>query len=1528
MPTNKPVFSSLDIPIGDSVNYSKYNELYNINDYVFNNINDFRNTNQTTFDLIGNSLANFSGSAATSIAELGSLAYGLGKAVFYDTPDYIKDMIQGTDTAANPFATIINNDFGKYVVDPILEYVQKEYPYYATQKRIDAKEKGQSFDGLTFGEFFYDFAGGAGFSAGAWATGAGLTKIFNVINKAKTLTLAQKALVGTSMAYGESSIEGRQTIKEVKARLEQERALGKNDLSDAEIQAKSEIAGLINFGINLPIVGGTNALTFGLFKPKFNLTKNLVPNFLKTTGVGGKTVETVFNKGLVNSTKNKIIRGTSFVARHPFVVGSFSEGFQEGAQFTSNKFINDYISASVDKDKNNDLDIWNSIKSAASIFISEESRYNMLLGAAIGGVMGGGREVLSKEYQKEYKENLARIIKNDDTIVNAIKNDKELNKIVSDKLSTNLPNYNRLKNYVQQALESYRKGDLFNGNSERRKAVASWVEFHLKNNSLPWIKEYVKSFKDITNPEEVRKILGPLFDAYDHNPNNFSFKTSIDSLLKEITELEEIHESVYSTYKAPEQNTEKFKEYEGLMSILYNSAQANAGYLKRITSMQRELAVNGILFNYDAYNKLTTNRDKVKFTNDFIKDAETRIKELSKSKIMVDGEVLSDLSSKAFDLVKTVFENDVVIEAFKTVESEVPYLLTSKEIREGAVKSAADQLVEDIKKKTPPPAAPPSTASPAPGPPSSPGSPDPTPSTGPTGPTDPATPSPTNPAVGPTNPVTLATPLLLPAAPPATPSPVINNTLTAKSLEKTNNLIETDDEIKGLQDKNSFVFGDQKLTIFATTINEDKALNDPNDDIRKEAELYNKQVRQLSVESGYENYSLRFINPAKANEEEKALLRKVNMDMDTAYRNSVNNEVETLLFIVVDENKEPILTNIEGKIIYSADKEYNQTFEGQEKFTIVGSIHKESHVRKIEKTHLVWQYMKERFPYSFREITIEGLKKLMSSTDKIGSTNLSFSEIYELAVDNEKLKINKFRSDIQENLDKGIITYSKINNISNGHIVQPDTETTVFVSGANEPRVFERINEITNVILSIPLEGQQEYIHYDENGNAIPLKSGMLYLDSRTLGLIKVTPKLISEEDADIIVDLILAGIDPESGNNINGVPILYNPADTKTTEIPIINNFIKFGKAGKERSYQQNYQMYINWEKQTLYFGKNNALTFEEIDTKEGIQELKDFLVTFKRYSLPTTLVKNINSYQKINKVQKVNGKYRLVAVRVDPLNSNVGGFVKTLLQSGNLEASIKDFREIQTINRYFEYSPKINDGPIKFGEEEEKDEFENVLEYWEEDTAGLTDILFRLEDQDLDDIVDLMPDSYYDLAKDLPAEEFIFKVAELYISYAKEGIENSFTKKLKDNVVNYLALQNKGVNEQEIYEAPIQEFEKSNQQLIDEEQKQVEEKAEKVNISSAINNFLKNGFSDPFSNGDPDVENIADNQLGKFVNPTDVILDFFKDENGIYTQESLKENFSLIEDQVFISMEQFLLNFVNDSQEKIKEKLSQLYC
>jgi len=299
-------------------------------------IQENRAQQQGVLDKWGNGIVKATGIAGTSALEsTAGLLYGLGSAV--NNKDASK---------------LYDNDFTRSL-DEFNDYLSKAMPNYHTK----AEEDYNLLQKLGTANFWSESAlSGAGYMAGAIATGYGLGKFASIAklarsgkaineaallsgsfsklnNSAKLVRIADAVDFGKNavlMSAGESGIEARQILDGTKRDLiQQYKDLHNGQEPDGDIlkyidqQAKS--AGNFGYAANLAITGTTNALLF----PKL-LSQGYGANKMKLNNIS-------FDGAKYIAENESLLKGVSKEG----IKGSLEEGGQELSQLLTQKVLTD-----------------------------------------------------------------------------------------------------------------------------------------------------------------------------------------------------------------------------------------------------------------------------------------------------------------------------------------------------------------------------------------------------------------------------------------------------------------------------------------------------------------------------------------------------------------------------------------------------------------------------------------------------------------------------------------------------------------------------------------------------------------------------------------------------------------------------------------------------------------------------------------------------------------------------------------------------------------------------------------------------------------------------------------------------------------------------------------------------------------------------------------------------------------------------------------------------------------------------------
>jgi|DEB0MinimDraft_6_1074348.scaffolds.fasta_scaffold00121_6 hypothetical protein len=335
-----------------------------------------------------------------------------------------------------------DNSLGRRI-DKINDWMQENMPNYRTRQ----EENNSVLAGLGTANFWADtFLNGLGYSIGSiasvYATGGvgviGLsskavsaaargmgvykaakaiatgTKLANTLQKGarvgtNVLNAAKVADMGFMMALAESSVEARETKKNMIEMLQQDymdqeglvniSQIPADVLSDIEDAASA--AGNTNFIANLAITGGTNMFMFGKMALGFN-------------GATKKLNNVVYDRALgkfVNTMPNQSVRRAAFEKAAELSKNSLGELLQEGGQYASNIYATEVHGERFHDGGNVDrMQALN--KAFTDTFGDKEGRESMLVGALVGLFMGGRGAFGPTQTQKDNgkREALVKIL--------------------------------------------------------------------------------------------------------------------------------------------------------------------------------------------------------------------------------------------------------------------------------------------------------------------------------------------------------------------------------------------------------------------------------------------------------------------------------------------------------------------------------------------------------------------------------------------------------------------------------------------------------------------------------------------------------------------------------------------------------------------------------------------------------------------------------------------------------------------------------------------------------------------------------------------------------------------------------------------------------------------------------------------------------------------------------------------------------------------------------------------------------------
>jgi hypothetical protein len=1342
-----------DYNIGDS-QYDKY-----VNPSNVNNLGNVRHYNQTAADVFGNGLVNMGGSFLASALELGAMAYGLGKAIVTmpQGPDYITSIANelgkgykkddklpdGTkgnfvpnsifqavgntllNTTAETVTDIVDNELTDNIINPIMEYASKNNPYYRNNLQEEALAQGKFFEGMTVGSFLYDAMGGAGFTLGAMATGTAFTKIpklaklygfMDAAGVTKAPTILGKAALGVTMAAAESGIQANGDMEETERKLKLLQKTNKN-ITDEDIENAKNFAGVFSFGANLAITSISDLLLFGQIK-----MPNIVGNVSK---LAGKTQATVFNTGTKAGFKNSVSRGIKMAVGNPVSQSFFGESIQEILQQNVTDVTSQFFANSFDHNNKTKNTLASVFADWGNSIVSENSLYQGLIGGVTGSIFGG-KQLFGKDgYINEIKKDKIKY----DKAVNAIKNDKDLNATVEQKIAS----LNRTTSYMNAATENKDNGDNFNYFNNRRQGLTSWVYGHMESGSLDWIKQYVKSFKSMPN-SEISKLFSDKIDQSILDTKDFS--KSIDSLSQEINDIEEIiTNSLQLINNTAPKNSLKHKKIQEIRAVIANNISLRTNQETRRKEIQQELAGLNLNFNATVFNSLKENE-----IDNFLKVYEMQVQETVNNPEF-KAENKEDIIKKAKDLV-------FLTKSITSINRELPYLVNQAPIDiEKAINDAknntpppstVDQILEESKNKEKEAALnqkveqsnkdffkpeeeedndgrPEGIAE------------DPALNTN-----DPNIPKSPDDYIDDFienygqevfdkflrqfkegvqwyldgKPVTFLfdkTREMFQAKmdgkiidlPPSdtlnsriseipTEAEFIASEISGSTIEG-EVLLEQEPGNDQTNEETRDLNGYKKLSIFTTTVN----YQNLKDYFTKEFKiLQTNQLKYLrdKLNSGKKkiNFQLKFItdiaNSDEIPENFKEAEKKYGVKGDPS-----------ILYVVVDDKGETVMTDAFGKL---PTKKQKEATDYKDKFNnpIVGSIHRQEHVEKIAEPYLIQKYLLDTFG---KLHDIEKIKLIFgdATLQILGDTYPPYkaAAVLSLAKEAEKKKISDFRKKIIESKTPILVDITKV---SKGFpINKPTTEINLLSS---DVRVIDKITDITEIIL-VNTPGFEKMVSRNINGEEVFIKKGIPYIVSKNREVVEAYPRNLDEKQSNFIVQLLVETLI----NNKN--TILYNGIERtilgkNENGNGLLYEIMQFGKAKSE--YQAKFQVFRQGDR--IFFGPSDSILIADLQNELGVDNVgkfKSFLLNNKRMSFNNNLLKTEGDYHEpvsltisktgISKVETVIHKPINDSNKEEPIFNGYAGF----FLKGNLKAFETSYNDALNINRYISYNPNTGD-------------------------------------------------------------------------------------------------------------------------------------------------------------------------------------------------------------------------------------------
>jgi hypothetical protein len=572
------------------------------------NLNDFRAENQPLAERwkngISKALINVpirvaDGLVTTTAAVVGGLAE-LGDA-----------FVPGDNVQ---FSKFINNPISE-VFDGISKDLQESMPVYRSDEYEEAGIGKLAYGGTFWADTMTDAASfmGASMLGGMGVSKAlgGLTKASLRLSKAKTAlnaleetgqlaSLTNKSALMKSIAasaYGgaaESGVEARGVYNTVKEKLTAE---GK--LSEEEIERQAGAASNISFLTNIVLTGGANFLQFGKI---FSKTADDTLDLSRLVSEGGK---------LKVSELSKTKKAYNFLFNNfeDFV----TESGQEGAQFLSQKFLENYYTG--DDDSRDDF--LKSMINAVSELKSSEGIESMLAGAVLGGLSTVGKKAYNKvtgdlSETKQEEKNLQDSV-NDFNKSNNLENNvfSEETKVLASQFSRNLQADAAIK-------EANRNNDALGADLLKTTSFGDQVVSALRVGKYD---DLVEQLQDIKNSD-----------------------------VEETNEL----------YKSESFN--KFTEEE--KNLMADTALQQADKIKKY--YEKNMVKYGKVLNHEDIAKASINDSLL----DFAKQRSSEINEQLKPLIDIEGEIEARYKSPE-EINSLKEQNDVFSKTIKSIKSDI-----------------------------------------------------------------------------------------------------------------------------------------------------------------------------------------------------------------------------------------------------------------------------------------------------------------------------------------------------------------------------------------------------------------------------------------------------------------------------------------------------------------------------------------------------------------------------------------------------------------------------------------------------------------------------------------------------------------------------------------------------------------------------------------------------------------------------------------------------------------------------------------
>jgi ribA/ribD-fused uncharacterized protein len=298
-------------------------------------------------------------------------------------------------------------------------------------------------------------------------------------------TAAKNTSVALHMSLAEASVEAREAkngfIEEQTAKWEEANP-GQEMPDDVRkgIEESGAAAGNLTFGVNLPLLAGTNAISFAkMFKGIKPVAESQMYDIKK---VAGKWVEDIPEKGMAKAfAKSNRIFGAP-------IKNSLSEGFQEAGQFVTAETSKDYYS---DKFADGTGDMVEAFTNGLSKSIgTKEGLESILIGALVGGGTGtisrlGGAD---SKFAKQKDANTKKALD--------IMNSEAFGKVLE-----NMEQSDRNIALAKEMTEANNAGNFKDAEIARRKIISSVANQYRKVGALDYAMEMMDDLKQLDETE-------------------------------------------------------------------------------------------------------------------------------------------------------------------------------------------------------------------------------------------------------------------------------------------------------------------------------------------------------------------------------------------------------------------------------------------------------------------------------------------------------------------------------------------------------------------------------------------------------------------------------------------------------------------------------------------------------------------------------------------------------------------------------------------------------------------------------------------------------------------------------------------------------------------------------------------------------------------------------------------------------------------------------------------------------------------